>query len=42
VDVRVIGCEGVGWIRLVDDKDQWRDFVEMVITFRFCKKRGIS
>jgi hypothetical protein len=26
-----IGCSGVGWIDLAQDRDQWRAFVNMII-----------
>jgi hypothetical protein len=27
IDIREIGWEGVGWMHLVQDEEQWRDFL---------------
>jgi hypothetical protein len=35
MDLRVIGWEGVVWIHLAQDGDQWRDLVNMVMNLRF-------
>jgi hypothetical protein len=32
---------GINWIDLVQDMDMWQSFVKVVVTFRFCKMRGI-
>jgi hypothetical protein len=32
---REIRCEGLDWIQLLQDVDQWRALVNMVINFRF-------
>jgi hypothetical protein len=32
--LRKVGCEGVNWIRLVQDGVQWRVFVTMVINLQ--------
>jgi hypothetical protein len=32
--VREIGLEGVDWIHLAQDGDQWRDFVNTVMNLR--------
>jgi hypothetical protein len=32
--LREIGCDGVDWIDLAQDKDQWRALVNTVTTFR--------
>jgi hypothetical protein len=34
MDVREIGWDGVEWIDLAQDRDQWRALVNMVINFR--------
>jgi hypothetical protein len=34
MDVREIGWEGVDWIRLTQDRDQWRALVNMVLNLR--------
>jgi hypothetical protein len=33
-DLREIGIDGADWIRLAQDKFQWRAFVNTVINFR--------
>jgi hypothetical protein len=38
--LREIGWEGVDWIHLTQDRDQWRTFMNK--TFVFHKSRGIS
>jgi len=39
--LRGIEWEGVNWINLAQDMDQWWALVNMVWTFRFHKRRGI-
>jgi hypothetical protein len=34
MDIRVIGWGCMGWIHLVQDKDQWRALVNTVMNFR--------
>jgi len=33
MDLRDIGCEGVDWMYLARDKDQWRGLVNTVMKF---------
>jgi hypothetical protein len=33
-DLREIGIDGANWIRLAQDRVQWRTFVNMVINLR--------
>jgi hypothetical protein len=40
IDRRVIGCDVVGWIHLVQDRDQWRIVVETTVKFRVPLQRG--
>jgi hypothetical protein len=41
MDFKEVGCEGVDWIQLAQDNDQWRDLVT-IINIRLKKRRGIS
>jgi hypothetical protein len=34
MDLRVIGGDGMDWIELVEDRDQWRALVNTVMNFR--------
>jgi hypothetical protein len=34
IDLRVIGCDGVEWIDLAQDRDQWRALVDTVMNLR--------
>jgi hypothetical protein len=34
MDLKEIGWEGVEWMRLVQDRDQWQAVVEMVMNLR--------
>jgi hypothetical protein len=34
MDLREIGWEGVDWIHMVEDSDQWRDLVNTVMNLR--------
>jgi hypothetical protein len=38
-DLIEVGCEGVDWIRLVRDRDQWRAVGNKVMKLGFCKRR---
>jgi hypothetical protein len=31
MDLREIGCDGVDWIDMAKDRDQWRAFVNTVL-----------
>jgi hypothetical protein len=35
MDLREIGIDGANWIRLAQDRVQWRAFVSMVMKLRF-------
>jgi hypothetical protein len=42
LDLREIGWEGVDWMHLAQDKDQWRVLVNTVMNLRFHKRQEIS
>jgi hypothetical protein len=43
MDPKEVGWEGVDWIHLAQDRDQWRALVNTISkTFRFHERRGIS
>jgi hypothetical protein len=34
MDLREIGCDGVGWIDMAQDRNQWRALVNTVLNLR--------
>jgi hypothetical protein len=40
MDLREIGWDGMDWIELAQDRDQWRALVNMVRTLGFLKIAG--
>jgi hypothetical protein len=42
MDLREIGWDGMDWIYLAQDRDQWRALVNAVMNLRFHKKLGSS
>jgi hypothetical protein len=42
MDLREIGWEGVDWIRLDQDRNQWQPLVNMIVNLQVPKMWGIS
>jgi hypothetical protein len=42
MDLREMGWDGMDWIDLVQDRDQWRALVNTVMNLRFHKMLGSS
>jgi hypothetical protein len=40
MDLREIGCDGIDWIDLAQDRDQWRALVNMVINLQVPQNAG--
>ena len=42
MDLQEVGCGGMDWIKLAQDRDRWWELVNVVMKFWFHKIRGIS
>ena len=42
MDLEVVGCGGMDWIELDEDRDRWQALVNLVMNLGFYKMRGIS
>jgi len=42
MDLQKVGCGGVDWIELAQDRDRWQSLVKLVMNLWFPKMWGIS
>jgi hypothetical protein len=42
MELQEVGCGGMDWIKLAQDREKWQALVNMVMNFGFHKMWGIS
>jgi hypothetical protein len=42
MDPQKVGCGGMNWVGLAQDRDRWWELVDMVMNLRFTKNAGNS
>ena len=40
VDLQEVGCEGMVWINVAQDKDRWRALANVLMNLRFAQNAG--